>query len=247
MIRILGPVQIVTPDGQAIDLPSASQRRLLAVLALHAPSRVRAERLADVLQLTSSGLRTGVCRLRKALDPGSLTAKAGAYQLAAVVDAHLFSRAVGTIPADRRLPALERALQLWGGSPFDEFADEDWAVSETIRLNELHAAATDDYVAELLLVARWPDAIIVASEQVMRHPLRDRSRGLLVRALAGAGRQAEALRAYQAYRALLADELGTEPSPEVQLIGRSVAEHWMPTRSEELGFAGSAHPQLGRR
>jgi biotin operon repressor len=65
MIRVLGPIQIVTAEARTIDLPGVSQRRLLAVLALHAPSPVRAERLAEVLQVSSSGLRTGVTRLRK--------------------------------------------------------------------------------------------------------------------------------------------------------------------------------------
>jgi DNA-binding SARP family transcriptional activator len=229
---VLGAIQFVRPDGSVVDLPSANQRRLLAVLALHAPGRVRAEWLADVLQLSASGLRTGVSRLRKALDDGEPAAIAGGYQLRSVVDAHRFSEAIGTVPPERRLPALEAALGLWGGSPFEEFADEAWSVGEVTRLVELHAGAVEDLAAELVAVERWSDAIAALAEQVARHPLRDRSRGLLVCALAGAGRQADALRAYRDYRVLLADELGTEPSFDVQRIARRVAEGWSGSHGE---------------
>ena len=69
------------PPGRAIELASASQRRLLAVLAVHAPHAVRAERLAAVLDLSPSGLRTSVTRLRRALGPDALVSTAGGYQL----------------------------------------------------------------------------------------------------------------------------------------------------------------------
>ena len=52
MVRVLGPVQVVTLRGEVIDLPSASQRRLLAALALHAPRPVRTEWLCNVLDVT---------------------------------------------------------------------------------------------------------------------------------------------------------------------------------------------------
>ena len=45
-VRVLGPVQVVLSSGRILEVPSASQRRLLAVLALHARSSVRAEWLA---------------------------------------------------------------------------------------------------------------------------------------------------------------------------------------------------------
>ena len=227
MIRVLGPIQIVTVEGRTVDLPSASQRRLLAVLARHAPKPVRAERLAAVLEVSPSGLRTGVTRLRRTLGDGAVASIAGGYQLSSPVDAHEFCRAVvgATLTADV-LPALERALELWIGPPYDEFADEEWAIGEAARLTELHAAATEDYAAELMAAHRWSDAIATLFEHITRHPLRDRARGLLLRALAGAGRQTEALRAYQDYRSMLADEFGTAPSSEVRCIEQRIAAGW---------------------
>src|SRR5581483_7513564 len=47
-------------------------------------------------------------------------------------------------------------------------------------------------------------------------PLRDRPRAQLVRALAATGRTAEALAQYEEARALLAERLGTDPSPALR-------------------------------
>jgi hypothetical protein len=43
-VRVLGPIRAVTTTGHSVDLASASQRRLVAVLAAEAPRSVRAER-----------------------------------------------------------------------------------------------------------------------------------------------------------------------------------------------------------
>ena len=67
-VRVLGAVCGVAPDGSIIDVPSASQRRLLGLLAVHAPQQLRAEWLADVLGVTPGALRTTVSRV---LEPRS--------------------------------------------------------------------------------------------------------------------------------------------------------------------------------
>ena len=80
---------------------------------------------------------------------------AGGYRLTADVDAHVFCRScaapaiASTADPRRRLPALERALALWRGPAFDEFAHEQWAAGEATRLDELHAAATEDHAEAL--------------------------------------------------------------------------------------------------
>ena len=110
--------------------------------------------------------------------------------------------------------------------PLEEFEGEDWARGEIARLTEIHGAAVDDLADELISARRPADAIALLESQIGRYPYRDRSRGLLIRALALAGRQADALRAFQNYHSVLADELGTEPSPEVVRIERRVATGW---------------------
>src|SRR5271163_4179431 len=169
-VRVLGPIQVVTTSGLALDLPSASQRRLLARLAVDAPRALRVDLLCDVL----------------AVSPGAL----------------------------------------WTGPAFEEFAAEDWAEPEVARLAELHASAIEDHAVELIVARRWAEAIAELKAHVSVHPLRDRPWGLLVQALGGAGRQADALAAYGEYRAYLAEWVGTEPSAGVRDIQRRIAAGW---------------------
>src|SRR6202041_572577 len=141
-----------------------------------------------------------------------------------------------------RTATLERALGMWSGAALEEFAGEDWARGEIARLTEIHGAAVDDLADELISAMRPEDAVALLESQIDRYPYRDRSRGLLIRALALAGRQADAFRAFQSYHSVLADELGTEPSPEVVRIERRVATGWdgvgAATATDETRSAG---------
>ena len=63
-VRLLGPVGFVTADGRLVDLPSATQRRLLAILALAAGTTLRPDHLAEALGTSAGGLRTALSRVR---------------------------------------------------------------------------------------------------------------------------------------------------------------------------------------
>ena len=132
---------------------------------------------------------------------------------------------------------------MWTGPPFDEFSAEGWAGPEVVRLTELHASAVEDHAIELIAARRWAEAVAGLQAHVAVHPLRDRPRGLLLQALAGAGRQADALGAFRDYRAYLAESVGTEPSAEVRRLDRRVASGWDgvgATAGEDAGSSGGA-------
>jgi DNA-binding SARP family transcriptional activator/tetratricopeptide (TPR) repeat protein len=227
-VHVLGAVYGLTAEGAIIDVPSASQRRLLGLLAIQAPRQLRTEWLADVLGVSTGALRTTVSRLRTTIGPATLRTTSTGYSLEGDVDATRFCSAVAN--ADKtadKLGALEQALTLWTGPVLEEFQGEEWASSETARLTEIHAASVDDFLDQLISAHRTTDAIAAAEGQIGQYPYRDRSRGLLIRALALAGRQADALRAFQTYRSLLVEEFGTEPSPEVVRTERRVATGWI--------------------
>lgn len=218
-VRVLGPVQVVMASGRVVDLPSISQRRLLGVLALHARRSLRVEWLADTVGVLPGALRTTMSRVRKALGEGGVATTATGYRLDVDVDAELF---LGEIEAG----ALEVALARWTGAALDEFASEPWAAGMAARLTELHASASEEVAAAMIAESKWSDAAALLEAHVAAYPLRDRPRGLLMEALAGEGRQGDALRVFQQYRALLAEEIGTEPSDDVRAVEQRIATGW---------------------
>jgi DNA-binding SARP family transcriptional activator len=248
LIRVLGPVQVVMTSGRVVEVPSVSQRRLLAVLALHSRTSLRGEWLAETLDVSAGALRTQVSRLRKLLGPERLSTAATGYRLDADVDADLFTDELAKVTDATGVAALEAALGRWCGPALEEFADEEWAAGEAARLTELHAAATEDLAAALIAASRRSDAIARLETHIAAHPLRDRARGLLMEALAAEGRQADALRAFQQYRVLLADAVGTEPSDEVRKIEQRIATSWTGTAVDLPRPAALAPPSqvIGR-
>ncbi|MEO7369913.1 MAG: AAA family ATPase [Ilumatobacteraceae bacterium] len=223
-VRVLGPVQLLGVAGEVIERPSAAQRRLLGVLAIHASAPVRAEWLCGVLEITSGALRTSVSRLRRFVGEETLQTTIGGYRLDAVVDASVACAELQAARGD--VMVITRALERWVGNALEEFADEAWAVGEGVRLGAVRAAAVED-LGEALIADRRPnDALAVLEPHIIEHPHRDRPRGLVIRALAASGRLTEALRAFQRYRDELAETAGTEPSAELRVIEQRVATGW---------------------
>jgi len=242
-VRLLGPVQLVGPDGKVTDLPSASQRRLLAVLALHAPRLVRASFLCQVLNITPGALRTSVARMRRYVGDDVLCTGIGGYRLVADVDAAL---ACGEIDSAIDDPGrLSRALERWRGLALEEFRDEGWAVGDANRLDEVRANATEDLAELRLRGGESERAIEDLDAYVVEHPLRERAQGLLMRALACSGRQAEALRIFQAHREYLAD-VGLEPGVGLREIEQRVATGWRGIDDTVAGH-GRGRPSGDRR
>jgi len=81
-VRVLGPVQVVTTSERSLDLPSAIQTRLVALLAAEASRSLRVDLICDVLVVSPSALRTTVSRVRRALGDGTIAWSQGRYRLA---------------------------------------------------------------------------------------------------------------------------------------------------------------------
>ncbi len=240
-IRLLGGVNAIGADGSVVDLSSRSQRRLIAVLALAAPRHLRGEWLAETMAVSPGALRTTVARVRAAIGVDVLLTSGNGYALDCWVDVARFGRAVAdAVAAPDRCGALQAALGHWTGPPLEEFSGEPWAETEIARLGEIHAAAVDDLVQEWIEAHRPSEAIAQLESQLADNPYRDRSYGLLIRAYACGGRQADALRTFQRYRAMLGDNFGTEPSPDVVRIERRVASGWNGVETAETSEARSS-------
>jgi predicted ATPase/DNA-binding SARP family transcriptional activator len=245
--RVLGQISVVGNDGVEVPLPGASQRRLVGFLASRANTITPIGSIALHLDLSEGAVRTGIARLRRRLGgPGcDLVTVGPGYMLATDrIDRVQFERAssaastAGVADTDRR-SSLEQALGMWRGDAFAEFAHEEWAATEAVRLDDLRASATETLVDVLLALGAHEEALQRAAELIHRHPFRDRPRGQQMRALASMGRVTESLRSFQEYRALLIEEVGTVPSAALAELEQLIATgrlphddvHMLPTRT----------------
>ena len=113
---------------------------------------------------------------------------------------------------------LRGALALWRGPPLDGSDDEGLLRREAARLDELRWTVLEDRVDAELRDGRDAELVAELEALVGEAPLRERLHGHLMLALYRSGRQAEALRAFQAAREVLGEELGLDPGPELQSL-----------------------------
>ena len=154
--------------------------------------------------------------------------QAPGYRLAVDADSVDATRFESLLEAARaaepaaRAELLRDALALWRGPALADLDEEDFARLEAARLDELRVAAHEERVDAELEVGRHAALVGELETLVATHPLRERLRGQLMLTLYRCGRQAEALEVYRAARLALADELGLDPSPELQELERRV-------------------------
>jgi tetratricopeptide (TPR) repeat protein len=131
-------------------------------------------------------------------------------------------RALGDGDAEAAAGRLREALALWRGDALADFAFEPFAQAAISRLEELRLAALEDRIEADLGLGRHADVIGELDTLIHAHPLRERPRAQSMLALYRAGRQAEALQAYQEARRVLVDELGIDPSPALQELEKAI-------------------------
>ncbi|MGI5498797.1 BTAD domain-containing putative transcriptional regulator [Lentzea sp. CA-135723] len=205
-VALLGPTAVEAEDGTPVDIGGARVRMLVARLALDPGRPVPATTLIDDLwgeQPPADGanaLQSLVSRLRKvcpvALEPGGYRLGVAAED----VDVFRFDRL-------RAAGQVDEALALWRGEALADVREAPFAGPVAARLDEARLAAEEDR-GELDVAA------LTALHE--KHPLRERLAGLLMRALCAQGRQSDALHVYTEVRDRLADELGVDPSQELQ-------------------------------
>ncbi len=234
--RLLGPLEVRAGDTP-VPLGGAKQRTVLALLLLRAGTLVPADRLIDEVwadeppPAARNVLQTYVSRLRKALGADRLEHRPGGYVLHAgpeELDVRRFEAQVAT--ARRRVSAdpasaarlYRDAEAMWRGPALDDLADQDALRGDIAHLDELRAAAIEERVVAELALGRHAELVPELEALTAAEPLREGLWAHLMTALYRSGRQADALAAYRRARALLMDELGLEPSPDLRRLEAQV-------------------------
>jgi DNA-binding SARP family transcriptional activator len=233
--RVLGPLEVID-EGEPVPLGGAKQRALLAVLLLHANTVVSRDRLIDELWGTSppetaqTALQVHISQLRKRLGREAISTRTPGYAINVErgkldVDRfeELVSAARGRSPHDAAAD-LREALALWRGAPLADL-DDTLARPERRRLEEARLSVLEQRVDADLRLGGGSELVPELERLVLEHPLRERLRGQLMLALYRAGRQADALEVYRHGRRLLDEELGLEPSDELQRLERAILNH----------------------
>ncbi|MFI9204074.1 BTAD domain-containing putative transcriptional regulator [Streptomyces sp. NPDC053048] len=242
--HLLGPVR-ADRDGRPLPLGSPEQRAVLAVLLLHGGRSITTAELVEALWGENPPahavptLRDHISRLRATLEPehapgarARLLVSTGGGYAAHVdpgsVDATVFAGHMEAAEAARAAgdfagahDRLKAAVALWEGTPLSALPGP-YAARERARLTELRVRAREDLLECALALGREAGAVTELRTLAAEHPLRERTRALLMHALHRAGRQAEALAVFTEARRVLERELGRGPGPELTRMHEQV-------------------------
>ena len=240
--RILGPLEVIGDDGTSVAVGGSRERGVLALLLLSANRVVPSERLAADLwgdhapEGAVHALRVHVSRLRRALREAGveevLVTQSPGYVARVppgALDAARFEALLGrgreaAAGGDHRAAAelLREALALWRGPPLVDLPEAPVARAEAVRLEETRLVTLEERIDADLACGRQAELGGELEGLTQVHPLREHLWYLRMLALYRAGRQAEALAAYQELRHLLDDELGIAPSEALNRLQTSI-------------------------
>ncbi|WP_406127366.1 AfsR/SARP family transcriptional regulator [Streptomyces sp. NBC_00989] len=253
-VRLLGPVEVWAGDRRA-PLGGVRPLAVLSALVVHLGEVLSTERLVDCVwdeeaPATAGALvATHVSAVRRALaqvtqDAVVRTRPPGyvADLEPSQVDARRFEDLLASGRAAAAAGRLEEAadllpeaLALWRGQEALEGLGQSFARIEAARLAELRLVAQEESFGLHLDLGRADRTIAPLLAHVAAHPLRERPRGQLMTALVRTGRGSDALRTYREGRAILREELGIDPGPELQSLHQAVL-------TNDTRLSGTARP-----
>ncbi len=251
-VRLLGTLEVRSGTVVA-ELGSPKQRALLAILVLHANEIVATDRLIELLwddvapRTADHSIQIYVSELRKAMgrlafSPVIVTRPPGyllqiepsgidVLELQRLArDAH---QALRTGDNDSGLALLRSVVRLSHGDPLADFTYEAFAQPHIRRLNAVRFDAVEELAAAELEHGNAHEALRLAESIIASDPLRERGHELMMRALYCCGRHVHAVRSYQHYRELLAEEFGIVPAPRLQRLHEQILVHDSSLQSAE--------------
>lgn len=217
-IRVLGPIDVITPAG-VVSVGGSQPRALLGALAMAAGRAVPAEHLRAILwgdhapRSADNTVQSYISDLRHVLGADAIERIDHAYELdldTTDIDALQFERLLRDATTarddpDTRWQLCHDALALWRGRPFGDLADNEWFQLEAHRLDELRLTANELSMEADLALGRHELIVGELECAVDEHPYRERLWYLLITALAHSDRRVEALRTCARLRDVLND------------------------------------------
>lgn len=269
--RILGPLEVQTADGW-VPIGAAKWRAVLARLLLSGGQIVSTDTLIHELWGDNPPARAPnlvsiyVLRLRRFIgdhDGRVLKTRSPGYQLVLGRD-DLDTQRFGILMSDgrealtvgdprRAAGVLADSLALWRGKALADIPLSTFIEAEAGRLDELRFAALELRIEADIACGRHRDVIPELRRLLADQQLREELWLLLMRALDGAGRRAEALGVYDQARQVISDELGVDPGRTMQQLFRELltADLREPPETEQPPATGERHnkpaPAAGRR
>lgn len=243
-IQVLGPLSAAVNDVSIV--PTARKpRQLLALFAFY-PGRIMPvstlmEELwgAEMPPSAITTLQTYVLQLRRRLRMATgptapdnakeiITTQHGGYALripAESVDLHRYEqlaargrRAFERGDDGQAATLLQGALDLWNGPALVDVRAGSILSIELVRLEESRLVTVERRIDADLRLGRHSELIAELADLIARHPQHEGLHSQAMVALYRSGRQATALDVYRRLRRRLTDELGVEPSPQLQRL-----------------------------
>lgn len=244
--RMLGPLEVIS-GGQPISLGGSKQRATLGYLLLHPNQTVPISKLLKALWSVEEApmtarkiLQNSIWSLRRKLVTGAeapvaLRTQPPGYSLDVAlerVDLHLFHRWVRegrtrleAGEPDAAATLLSDALELWRGPALADLTEVGLLWPELTTLQNMRLDVLEDVFEAQLACGRHYAVLGELESLVENEPLRERACGQLMRALYRCGRQSDALGVFSRLRAQLVEELGLEPSRELQQLQQAILTH----------------------
>ncbi|MCX6401838.1 MAG: BTAD domain-containing putative transcriptional regulator [Propionibacteriales bacterium] len=238
-VRVLGEL---TVDGTDLTRLDRKARGLLQLLALSCGRPASVDALVEAIWGDQSPARPGdqvavlASRLRRELGRERVERTDSGYRLVAdTFDLTELEAVVGEI--ERRQQAGEIggaaaaarvALTLLRGPVPEVRTDAAWARSVQDAASRLVQRARRVAATALLDAGQWRDALEIAAADTGSDPLDEQAWRTVMRAQAAGSRPALALAAYAEMRAILAEQLGTDPAEETDALHLSILRGEVP-------------------
>jgi DNA-binding SARP family transcriptional activator len=242
LFRILGPVEAWTGQDWA-KIGAAKQRSVLAALLLRPGEVVSTDTLIDQVwpdkppAKAANLISVYMYHLRRRIEDAEgrvLVTRAPGYQVVlgpGELDADRFGALVGegrqalaSGSPDRAVELLDEAVGLWRGDALADVPATPLVAAEADRLEESRIEALELRAEASLACGRHAEVVPEVRRLLVDHPLQEKLWALLIRALYGAGRQAEALEVYEQARNRISDELGVDPGAELRQLYHQILD-----------------------